>query len=103
VAALCYLLAERLDERPREILTLRGLDLDTLIIGIERAAAPTVSDDPYGDRTALPDLPKVEFRPAIDDLDPTLLRRALRMTAEDEPMAAAGLRDLRALYEALDR
>ncbi|MGW4770443.1 SWIM zinc finger family protein [Nocardia sp. NPDC004278] len=103
VAAVCYLLAERLDERPREILTLRGLDLDTLIVGIERDTRPAVSDDPYGDRTQLPDLPKVEFRPAIDDLDPMLLRRALRMIAEDEPMAAAGLRDLRALYHALER
>ncbi|MEV4239982.1 SWIM zinc finger family protein [Nocardia sp. NPDC049737] len=103
VAAVCYLLAERLDERPREILTLRGLDLDTLIVGIERDTTPTVSDDVYGDRAQLPDLPKLEFRPAIDDLDPTLLRRALRMIAEDEPTAAAGLRDLRALYEALDR
>ncbi|MET7772378.1 SWIM zinc finger family protein [Nocardia sp. NPDC005366] len=103
VAAVCYLLAERLDERPREILTLRGLDLDTLIGGIERDPQPTVSDDPYGDRATLPDLPTPEFHPALEDLDPVILRRALRMIAEDEPTAAAGLRELRALYEVLGR
>ncbi|WP_216915161.1 SWIM zinc finger family protein [Nocardia noduli] len=103
VAAVCYLLAERLDERPREILTLRGLDLETLIGGIERDPQPTVSDDPYGDRVTLPDLPTPEFRPAADDLDPVILRRALRMLAEDEPSAAAGLRELRALYDVLGR
>ncbi|MFQ6328860.1 hypothetical protein ACLMAL_22360 [Nocardia sp. CWNU-33] len=103
VAATCYLLAERLDERPREILTLRGLDLDTLIAGIERDPNPAQSDDPYGDRAELPKLPKIEFHSAMDDLDPVLLRRALRMTAEDEQIAAAGLRDLRTLYDELGR
>ncbi|MEU8897120.1 SWIM zinc finger family protein [Nocardia sp. NPDC048505] len=103
VAALCYLLAERLDERPREILTLRGLDLDTLIAGIERDPQPVESADPYGDDAVLPELPKLEFRPAPDDLDPTLLRRALRMSSADEPAAAAGLRELRELYARLER
>ncbi|KAA8879810.1 hypothetical protein F3087_43075 [Nocardia colli] len=99
VAAVCYLLAERLDERPREILALRGLDLDTLIGGIERdLQASTDADDPYGNSARLPDLPKLEFRPAPDDLDSMLLRKALRMTSAEEPVAAAGLRELNALY-----
>ncbi|WP_406271015.1 SWIM zinc finger family protein [Nocardia sp. NBC_00881] len=102
VAAVCYLLAERLDERPREILTLRGLDLDTLISGIEREEPSAESDDPYGDQTDLPDLPKVEFRAAIDDLDPVLLRKALRMTAAEESIAATGLRELTAVYRLFD-
>ncbi|TQM28503.1 SWIM zinc finger family protein [Nocardia bhagyanarayanae] len=101
VAAVCYLLAERLDERPREILTLRGLDLDTLIRGIERDPRPVATADLYGDEVRLPDLPKVEFRSAMDDLDPVLLRKALRMSAEDEASAAAGLRELGALYALL--
>ncbi|MCP2295356.1 Uncharacterized conserved protein, contains Zn finger domain [Nocardia amikacinitolerans] len=101
VAAVCYLLAERLDERPREILTLRGLDLDTLIRGIERDPRPVATEDLYGDEARLPDLPKVEFRSAMDDLDPVLLRKALRMSAEDETTAAAGLRELGALYALL--
>lgn len=104
VAAVCYLLAERLDEHPREILALRGLDLDTLIGGIERDERPADGDDddPYGDRRTPPDLPKPEFRSALDDLDPVPLRRALRMVAEDETSAAAGLRELRVLYAMLD-
>lgn len=102
-AAVCYILAERLDERPREILTLRGIDLETLIGGIERDSGTTESDDPYGDRTVLPDLPKVEFQPAAEDLDPVLLRKALRMTAADETVAAAGLRELTAVYRLFDR
>ncbi|MGQ4597456.1 SWIM zinc finger family protein [Nocardia sp. R6R-6] len=102
VAAVCYLLAERLDEQPREILTLRGIDLDMLIGGVERETRPAVSDDPYGDRVALPDLPDLEFRSAPSDLDPLLLRKALRMTAADETTAAAGLRELTALYCGLD-
>ncbi|MEU7769456.1 SWIM zinc finger family protein [Nocardia sp. NPDC049190] len=103
VAAVCYLLAERLDERPREILTLRGLDLDMLIGGIERDEQSADSTDPYGDRAVLPDLPKVAFCPAPEDLDPTLLRKALRMTAADESTAAAGHRALTAAYHLFDR
>lgn len=102
VAAVCYLLAERLDERPGDLLTLRGLDLDTLIGGVEQSADITESDDPYGDDLELPDLPRIEFHPVLDDLDPIPLRRALRMTSEDEQTAATGLRELRSLYTEFD-
>ncbi|MBF6334078.1 SWIM zinc finger family protein [Nocardia transvalensis] len=101
VAALCYVIAERLDEQPSVMLTLRGLDLDTLIGGVERDNGPTVSDDLYGETTTLPALPTPDFRPALEDLDPVPLRQALRMTAEDERTAEAGLRDLRELYRGL--
>lgn len=100
VAALCYLVAERLDEQPRDLLTLRGLTLDGLIGGVE-SVEPTESTertDPYGDEATLPELPNPEFRPAAEDLDPTMLRRALRMLAEDEHTAAAGQRALIAVY-----
>ena len=102
VAAVCYLLAERLDEQPSEILTLRGLDLDTLIGGVERSARTADSDDPYGDELVLPELPRVEFHAVIEDLDAIPLRRALRMSTEDEPTAATGLRELRSLYTEFD-
>ncbi|GAA5068189.1 SWIM zinc finger family protein [Nocardia callitridis] len=103
VAAVCYLLAERLDERPRDILDLRGIDLDTLIGAIERDTDTGESDDPYGDDLTLPELPKPDYHPATEDLDPVLLRKALRMTAADEPTASAGARDLSTLYRTLDR
>ncbi|MFE3544977.1 SWIM zinc finger family protein [Nocardia sp. NPDC059177] len=102
VAAVCYLLAERLDEQPAEILTLRGLDLDTLIRGVETADRTAETDDLYGDELALPELPRIEFHAVIEDLDPVPLRRALRMSAEDEQLAATGLRELRSLYLEFD-
>ncbi|MGS2808955.1 SWIM zinc finger family protein [Nocardia sp. MW-W600-9] len=102
VAAVCYLLAERLDEQPGEILTLRGLDLDTLIGGVEKSTRTTESGDPYGDDLNLPELPRIEFHAVLDDLDPIPLRRALRMSTEDEQTAATGLRELRSLYQEFD-
>ncbi|MEC3913028.1 SWIM zinc finger family protein [Nocardia sp. CDC160] len=102
VAAVCYVIAERLDEHPTELLTLRGVDLDDLIGSVQRQTPAMESADPYGNDIALPALPKPEFRPAPDDLDAVLLRQALRMTAEDEQQVAAGLRQLRALYRSLD-
>jgi len=100
VAAVALLTAEDIDERPLGILTLRGVDLDTLIAGVEREPADD-TDDLYGDHLDLPDLPTVEFRPAPDDLDPLMLRRALRETSSGEPEVAAGLRDLTAAYRRL--
>ncbi|ATL65955.1 SWIM zinc finger family protein [Nocardia terpenica] len=102
VAAVCYIVGERLDEEPTVMLTLRGLDLDTLIGGVQ-SGGPTVADDLYGETITLPALPTPDFRAALDDLDPIPLRQALRMTAEDEPTAEAGLRALRRLYRSLDR
>ncbi|MBO0856142.1 MAG: SWIM zinc finger family protein [Nocardia sp.] len=103
VAALCYIVAERLDETPSLMLTLRGLDLDTLISGVAREDGPTVSDDIYGENVVLPELPAPRFRAAHEDLDPVPLRQALRMTSADEAIAETGLRELRNLYRALDR
>ncbi|MBB5914879.1 putative Zn finger protein [Nocardia transvalensis] len=100
VAAVCYIVAERLDGEPSVMLTLRGLDLDTLISGVQSDSGTTVSDDLYGENVALPRLPEPDFRPALDDLDPVPLRQALRMTAEDEHTAETGLRELRDLYRA---
>ncbi|MEU6564052.1 SWIM zinc finger family protein [Nocardia nova] len=102
VAALCYIVAERLDESPVIMLTLRGLDLDTLIRGVQEDQGPTVSDDIYGENVVLPELPAPQFRAAAEDLDPHPLRQALRMTSEDETMAETGLRELDALYRDLE-
>ncbi|MFJ4658403.1 SWIM zinc finger family protein [Nocardia sp. NPDC088792] len=102
VAAVCYVIAERLDERPKDLLTLRGVELDALIGSVQQDSAATDSGDLYGEELNLPALPKPDFRPAPEDLDAILLRQALRMTAEDEPTTASGLRHLRALYRALD-
>lgn len=102
VAAVCYVIAERLDERPKDLLTLRGVELETLIGSVQREGAPVDSGDLYGEDIALPALPKPDFRPAPEDLDAVLLRQALRMTAEDERTAEIGYRQLRSLYRALE-
>ena len=101
VAAVVYLTAEHLDERPLDILTLRGVDVETLISGVESESDRLDSDDLYGDRAVLPDLPTVEVRPAMDDLDPTYLRKALRLVSEDEQAVVTGVRELSAVYGAI--
>ncbi|WP_245717682.1 SWIM zinc finger family protein [Nocardia jejuensis] len=104
VAAICYVVAERLDERPGDLLTLRGIALDELIGSVQQdsGTAHTESADLYGEDTPLPKLPRPDFHPAPEDLDAVLVRQALRITAEDEATAESGLRQLRALYRLLD-
>ncbi|WP_129977833.1 SWIM zinc finger family protein [Rhodococcus sp. Q1] len=100
-AAVGYLLAEHVDDQPLAVLTLRGVDLATLIGGIDEAEpdddAAAVQDF-YGDDTELPDLPAERFRPALEDLDPMLLRRALRAGGTDEAVVIRGITDLGDLY-----
>lgn len=97
-AAVAYLLAEHVDEDPLSVLTLRGVGLGMLIGGVD--AAPP-SDDFYGDDTELPELPMERFRPALEDLDPMLLRRALRAGGTDEAVVIRAVSDLEDLYRRL--
>lgn len=101
VAVVC-LLAERLDEHPRELLAVRGLGIDRLISGVEADTAE-VDDttDPYGDALELPALPTPRGGPAVDELDPVLLRRALRMLCADEDTAATANRALVTMYRSM--
>ena len=98
-AAVAYLLAEHVDEHPLAVLTLRGVGLGTLIGGVDAAPPPT--DDFYGDETELPELPMERFRPALEDLDPMLLRRALRAGGTDEAVVIRAVSDLEDLYRRL--
>ena len=98
VAAVMYLTAEHIDEHPLDILTLRGIELDMLISGVERETADDATTDPYGDNIELPALPRLEFRSALDDLDMTLLRRALRSVAYTPREVASALTELELLY-----
>lgn len=95
-AAVAYLLAEYVDEKPLTVLTLRGVDLGVLVGGMDDE--PEDTDDYYGDDTELPELPVERFRPAPDDLDPALLRRALRAGGTDEAVVIRGISDLEDLY-----
>lgn len=94
-AAVAYLLAEHIDDKPLAVLTLRGVDLGTLIGGVDNA--PDTGDF-YGEDTELPDLPSERFRPALEDLDPMLLRRALRAGGTDEAVVIRAMTDLEDLY-----
>ena len=108
VAAVAYLLAERVDREPLTMLTVRGLDLDSLMraVGGEDEETGTAhTDDHFGDAVRYEHLPEIEFAAAADDLDAMLLRKVLRAGADE---AAAGesevvqaLRDLDECYRAL--
>ncbi|MGO4203933.1 SWIM zinc finger family protein [Rhodococcus sp. TAF43] len=103
VAAVAYLLAERVDHDPLTMLALRGLDLDTLIrsVGGEDEQPPAGADDYFGDGAHLPELPAVEYCAATDDLDPALLRKVLQADTDDPSEVVSALRDLGACYRAL--
>ncbi|MEU5843125.1 SWIM zinc finger family protein [Rhodococcus sp. NPDC047139] len=100
-AAVAYLLAEHVDEQPLAVLTLRGIDIATLIGGVDEAESAddaAAEEDFYGDHIELPELPAERFRPALEDLDPMLLRRALRAGGTDEAVVIRGINDLEDLY-----
>lgn len=100
-AAVAYLLAEHVDDQPLAVLTLRGVDLATLIGGVDSAPIPgdvATETDFYGDDTEWPELPTERFRPALEDLDSTVLRRALRAGGTDEAVVIRGMSDLEDLY-----
>lgn len=102
-AAIVYLAAERLDNNPLVMLTLRGLDLDTLIRGLDdEESDPALDlDDYFGDRIELPALPQADFRPAPDDLAPAPLRKALRAAGVEERVVADAAHRLADYYRAL--
>lgn len=101
-AALVTVTADRLDDDPTLLLTLRGVDLDTLISGVdEQSDSVDDTGDWFGDATELPALPRPVFVPAPGDLNPVHLRAALRAISPDEEGARRGARDLDALYRAL--
>ncbi|BCN68252.1 hypothetical protein GS894_07195 [Rhodococcus hoagii] len=104
VAAVAYLLAERVDREPLTMLTVRGLDLDTLmraVGGEDDDTGRTGTDDHFGDGARYTQLPEIEFAAAPDDLDAMLLRKVLRDGAEGETEVVAALRDLDECYRAL--
>lgn len=103
VAAVAYLLAERVDREPLTMLTVRGLDLDALMraVGGQDEEPDSATDDHFGDGARYVHLPEVEFTAAPDDLDAMLLRKVLRAGVEDESDVVRALRDLDECYRAL--
>ncbi|MDH6281496.1 SWIM zinc finger family protein [Prescottella agglutinans] len=105
VAAVAYLLAERVDRDPITMLTVRGLHLDMLMSAVggedEDESNGAADGDHFGDDVRYAQLPEIDFAAAPDDLDATLLRKVLRAGVEEEPDVAAALRDLDECYRAL--
>ncbi|WP_072807048.1 SWIM zinc finger family protein [Rhodococcoides yunnanense] len=100
-AALMYIAAEHIDASAATILTLRGVDLDQLIEGVGEAEVDLDRDDWFGDEMPLPNLPKPTFAAAVDDLDPMVLRRALRSTGAEEAEVKQAVADLVGFYHRL--
>ncbi|PTR22965.1 putative Zn finger protein [Rhodococcus sp. OK519] len=105
VAAVAYLLAEKVDREPLTMLTVRGLELDRLMRAVggenEEESGRAAGDDHFGDDVRYAHLPEIEFCAAPEDLDAALLRKVLRAGVDDESEVAAALRDLDECYRAL--
>lgn len=100
-AALMYIAAEHIDASAATILTLRGVDLDLLIEGVGDAEVEFDRDDWFADKASFPALPKVGSTPAMDDLDPLILRKVFRADGSDEHEVSRAVADLRAFYDRL--
>lgn len=98
-AALMYIAAEHIDASAATILTLRGVDLDLLIEGVGEGDVEFDRDDWFADEASFPALPKVGFTPAMDDLDPLILRRVFRAGGFEEHEVSTAVADLKAFYE----
>lgn len=98
-AALMYIAAEHIDASAATILTLRGVDLDQLIESVGDAGEEFDADDWFGDHASFPDLPQVSFVPAMDDLDPLILRRIFRNDGYTEAEVSRAVADLRQFYD----
>ncbi|MCJ0906570.1 SWIM zinc finger family protein [Rhodococcus sp. ARC_M6] len=102
-AAVAYLTAERIDTDPMQLLALRGVDLDDLIGGVENESTIAVDIESwFGDEALLPTLPRVEFRAAIDDLDPNRLRASIAALGLDLIQQNLAIAELRFIYSHLD-
>ncbi|MDI9918316.1 SWIM zinc finger family protein [Rhodococcus sp. IEGM 1379] len=102
-AAVAYLTAERIDTDPLQLLVLRGVDLDDLIGGVENESTIAIDIESwFGDASALPTLPRVEFRSAIDDLDPNRLRASIAALGLDLAQQNLAIAELRAIYREMD-
>lgn len=98
-AAVAFLTAERIDADPLRLLRLRGVELGRLIGGVEDETTTAVDvENWFGSTDALPALPNVPFRAAVDDLDVRRLRAAL---GPDLAQQNAALEELRTMYRLL--
>lgn len=111
VLATAFEVAAEIDRRPTTLLTVMGTDLPELLAvaqdGEEQSeagdAGPLTVDDPFGDHLLPPQTPSFPTVDALTDLDPAVLRQALRATGVPMTEVAEALDDLAMFYDVLTR
>lgn len=68
----------------------------------DESTVPVDVENWFGIAAALPALPKVQFRPAIDDLDIRRLREAVAALGLDMAQQNVALDEIRSIYRRLD-
>ncbi|EGD56915.1 hypothetical protein [Gordonia neofelifaecis] len=112
VLAVAFEVAAEIDRRPTALLTVMGTDLPELLAAAQdddsaspspASGDPLLPDDPYGDHRLPPTPPTFPAADPLTDLDPTVLRQALRATGVAATEAGEALDDLATFYEILTR
>ena len=115
VLATAFEVAAEIDRRPTTLLTVMGTDLPELLAVAQgddtasdwephaTAAAPLTVDDPFGDHLLPPPVPSFPALDVLTELDPTMLRQALRATGVPMTEIAEAFDDLAGFYDILMR
>ncbi|MGB6246370.1 MULTISPECIES: hypothetical protein [Gordonia] len=110
VLAVAFEVAAEIDRRPTTLLTVMGTDLPELLAVTRDGeapapveSAPPIPDDPFGDRRLPPPVPTFRATEVLSELDPTMLRQALRATGVSMTEIGEALDDLTTYYDVLKR
>ncbi|MBM7366884.1 SWIM zinc finger family protein [Gordonia hydrophobica] len=111
VLAVAFEVAAEIDRRPTTLLTVMGTDLPELLAAAHDGdaqpadveSAPLTVDDPFGDHRLPPPAPSFPTLDALTELDPAMLRQALRATGVAMTEVAEALDDLAIYYDVLTR
>ncbi|ALG84059.1 hypothetical protein [Gordonia phthalatica] len=111
VLATAFEVAAEIDRRPATLLTVMGTDLPELLaVAQDDEPGPTAVesdpltvDDPFGDHLLPPPTPSFPVVDALTELDPAVLRQALRATGIPTTEIAEAFDDLATFYDILMR
>lgn len=115
VVAVGYQLAKRLDADPLLVFSFRGVEFaqleQSVMEAAQRAATDSFSPDSllsgeernelFWDGRELPELPRPQVAPALDDSDPDLLRKAMRSVSHTNIDLLRAISDIEDLYHKL--
>lgn len=111
VLAVAFEVAAEIDRRPTTLLTVMGTDLPELLAvaqdddarPADAESLPLTVDDPFGDHLLPPPAPSFATTDVLSELDPAILRQALRATGVPMTEIAEALDDLAMFYDTLMR